>query len=102
MKEITANELHQLMESGKKPTLIDVREPHEHDEFNIGGMNIPVTELPFRISELNELGDGDLILYCQSGTRSRLAQKLLATQFNMQNTINLQGGMIAWKEEITK
>jgi rhodanese-related sulfurtransferase len=98
MNNLSIHDLHQLMESGNTPKLIDVREPHEHEEFNIGGINIPVTEMPFRIDELKALGDVDFVLYCQSGSRSSLAQKLLDTQFNMRNTINLVGGLNAWKE----
>ena len=58
MDDITVNDLHQLIGSGKSPVMIDVREPHEHDEFNIGGINIPVTELPFRVSESKRLWRG--------------------------------------------
>lgn len=98
MNDISVNELHQLIESGKSPNLIDVRESHEHDEYCIGGINIPVTELPFRLNELKEFGDANVVLYCDSGSRSSLAQKLLATQLNVSNTTNLVGGMKAWKE----
>lgn len=98
MTNLSIQDLHQLIESGNSPILIDVREPHEHDEFNIGGLNIPVTEMPFRIDELKALGEADFVLYCQSGSRSSLAQKLLDTQFSIQNTINLVGGLNAWKE----
>jgi rhodanese-related sulfurtransferase len=80
--------------------IIDVREPDEHERFNIGGTNIPVTELPFRIHEVKQLGEGDIVLYCQSGNRSALAQRLLASQFNIHHTLNLTGGMIRWKDEI--
>jgi len=99
MKEITTKELKQRLESGEPLILIDVREPYEHDEFDIGGTNIPVTELPFRIDELKQFGDGDLVLYCQSGNRSILAQKLLAMQFSIENTYDLKGGVNAWKED---
>jgi rhodanese-related sulfurtransferase len=98
MTNLSIHDLHLLIEAGKAPVLIDVREPHEHEEFNIGGINIPVTEMPFRIAELKALGDADFVLYCQSGSRSSLAQKLLDTQFNIHNTINLVGGLNAWKE----
>ncbi len=97
MNDITVQELHLIIESGHAPKLIDVREPHEHEEYSLGGINIPVTELPFRISEITTLGDGDFVLYCQSGSRSSLAQKLLDMQFNIRNTSNLVGGMNAWK-----
>ena len=98
MKEITSKELHGRLAAGEDIILIDVREPYEHEEFNIGGINIPVTELPFRIEEVRQHGDQEIVLYCQSGNRSMLAQKLLATQFNIVNTLNLVGGARAWRE----
>jgi len=96
MKEISTKDLQARLASGEQLILVDVREPYEHEEFDIGGTNIPVTELPFRIDELNQFGDKEIVLYCQSGNRSMLAQKLLATQFNIQNTLNLAGGLSAW------
>ena len=98
MNEITSIELNARLATGENLILIDVREPYEHEEFNIGGINIPVTQLPFRIDELQVLGDQSIVLYCQSGNRSVLAQKLLAAQFNIVNTINLIGGVKGWKE----
>ena len=100
MNEITSKALLTRLAAGEKLTLIDVREPYEHEEFNIGGINIPVTELPFRIEEIKQLADHEIVLYCQSGNRSMLAQKLLATQFNIANTLNLLGGVRGWKEEM--
>ena len=99
MKEITPAQLKDRILSGEPTLLLDVREPHEHDEFDIGGINIPITQLPFRIEELKDLGEADIVLYCHSGNRSALAQKLLAAQFDIQNTINLVGGMKAWRAE---
>lgn len=98
MKEITPAELRERLTKGENIALLDVREPFEYEEFNIGGTNIPITELPFRTDEIRHLGDGEIILYCQSGNRSGLAQKLLASQFNIHNTVNLKGGIKAWKE----
>lgn len=99
MNELSVSELRARMQAGDPIILIDVREPHEHEDFNIGGHNIPVTALPFRIDEIMEFGSAEIVLYCQSGSRSGLAQKLLASQFNILRTINLVGGMNAWKEE---
>lgn len=98
MKEITPSLLREQLASGASLPLVDVREPYEHEEFNIGGINIPLSELAFRIDEIKELGEGDIVLYCMSGNRSTLAQKLLSAQFNITNTINLSGGLRAWKE----
>jgi rhodanese-related sulfurtransferase len=99
MKEITSAELRDRIAAGEKLFLLDVREPYEHEEFNIGGLNIPITELPFRVEELRPFGDSEIVLYCQSGNRSGLAQKLLGTQFQIYNTINLLGGVRAWRDE---
>lgn len=98
MKEIAPAELKQRLDQGEALILLDVREAYEHEEFNIGGANIPLTELPFRIEELRALGDGDIVLYCQSGKRSGLAQLLLQNQFQVTQTLSLVGGLAAWKE----
>ena len=99
MNNITVTDLHARLAAREDIILVDVREPYEHDEFNIGGINIPVTELPFRIDEIKAAGTGQIVLYCQSGNRSALAQKLLDTQFNMHQTLNLIGGAKAWRAE---
>lgn len=99
MNEISVSELKKRLSSGDHLLLVDVREPHEHDEYNLGGVNIPVSELPFRIDELKNEEENTIVLYCQSGNRSILAQKLLAMQFKIENTVNLKGGVNAWKEE---
>lgn len=98
MNDLTPAELHQLLSNGEKLFLVDVREPHEHEEFNLGGVNIPVTSLPFRIEDLKDAQDDKIVLYCQSGNRSGMAQKLLATQFKIEDTFNLKGGVNGWKE----
>jgi sulfur-carrier protein adenylyltransferase/sulfurtransferase len=53
--------------------LIDIREPYEHEEFNIGGENIPMDDLEKEDIQANVT----TILYCASGIRSKtLATKL--------------------------
>ena len=38
MTNITAEEVKARLDAGEKINLIDVREPHENAEFNIGGI----------------------------------------------------------------
>jgi adenylyltransferase/sulfurtransferase len=57
----------------KNIRLIDIREPYEHEEFNIGGENIPMDEL----EKEDILANVVTVLYCASGIRSKtLAIKL--------------------------
>ena len=42
MTTITADEVKFRLDSGEKLNLVDVREPHENAEFNIGGVLVPL------------------------------------------------------------
>jgi rhodanese-related sulfurtransferase len=99
MQELSANELRELLEA-ERVHLIDVREPYEHEEFNIGGTNIPLADLVNHEDKIKTMSaQRDIVLYCRSGNRSAVAQKLLAMRFGIENTLNLTGGVIAWKKE---
>jgi adenylyltransferase/sulfurtransferase len=88
MKEIT---YQQLQSDYKDAVLIDVRESYEHTAGNLGGINIPMSELPSRMSEVPKTDD--VILYCRSGARSAYAIQSLA-QAGWSNLINLSGGVM--------
>ena len=99
MKEITSPQLREMLEKKADLHLIDVREPFEHEEFNLGGQLIPLAELMEHEEELKSLSKtGDLVLYCRSGNRSSMAQKILAARMGIQNTMNLRGGIIMWTD----
>lgn len=55
-------------------SLIDVRELWERDIANIGGIHIPLAELPQRLKELE--GSKPILIYCQTGSRSQIARQL--------------------------
>lgn len=77
--------------------LIDVREPHEHNEFNIGGQLVPVGTVMGAIPDLMEHKDEEVIVYCRSGQRSGMAKQLMIAA-GFSNVKNLLGGMLAWRE----
>ncbi len=94
MKQVTAAELRDWIAAGKDFLLVDVREVFERTQFNIGGIHIPMDELPTRVVELST--EKDIVLYCEKGIRSVIAiQRLEAKGYN--NLYNLAGGMKAWK-----
>jgi rhodanese-related sulfurtransferase len=98
MQLITISELQDRLSKGEKINLVDVREPSEHDEFNIGGDLIPLGHIQsMDIGALEALKDQEVICYCRSGNRSGQACQIL-DMMGFTNTRNLQGGMIAWQK----
>ncbi|MBK8878130.1 MAG: rhodanese-like domain-containing protein [Haliscomenobacter sp.] len=95
--DITVQELKSKMERGDRFVLIDVREPDEHQAFNVGGHLIPLGTVPRTIPELEEHQEEEVIIYCRSGRRSATAQYMLL-QAGFKNVRNLEGGMLAWIE----
>lgn len=98
MEDITVQELHARMQAGEKINLIDVRELHEYEEFNIGAMLIPLGELPSRYEELSAFKNDEIIVHCRSGARSGNA-KMFLSDLGFENVRNLLGGMLAWKDQ---
>jgi molybdopterin/thiamine biosynthesis adenylyltransferase/rhodanese-related sulfurtransferase len=82
--------LEELQKNKEKYNLLDVRETKEREEQHIGGQHIPLGELLERIDEV--FFNRDLVVYCQSGVRSRRAIELLLKTDFKAKTINLKGG----------
>lgn len=96
--DITVQELKQRLDAGEKDfVLLDVREPVEREEFNIGGLHVPLGNLAQSLADLDEHKGKELIVYCRSGNRSGMAAGFLK-QNGFQNTRNLEGGMLAWQK----
>ncbi|HEX5025193.1 MAG TPA: rhodanese-like domain-containing protein [Agriterribacter sp.] len=99
MQIITAEEVNNRLQAGEKLNLIDVREPGENAEFNIGGILLPLGRIQnMNIGEIEALKDEEVICYCRSGNRSGQACLILDT-LGFSNTKNLAGGMLAWREK---
>jgi rhodanese-related sulfurtransferase len=99
MQQLTPELLCQWQQEGKNFMIIDVREPWEHEVFNIGGVLIPMGDLMAASSQLPK--DKPVVVYCEKGIRSVIAiQRLQA--FGYDNLYNLNGGMKAWREWLQK
>lgn len=102
MENISVDEVKRRMDAGEKVNLVDVREPHENADFNIGGILLPLGQIQtMQIDEIEELKDEELILYCRSGNRSGQAAMFLDAM-GFKNTKNLVGGMLAWEDKFGK
>lgn len=65
-----------LVEAGAQ--LVDVRTPEEYAKDHVAGaVNVPVTELEGRLSELTR--DRPVVVYCRSGNRSAKAASTLCS-----------------------
>ncbi len=71
--------------------LIDVRTVEEHKTASMGGINIPVDELPGRLHEL-PLSD-PILLYCATGRRSAAAVALIKEKHPDARVYSLKGGI---------
>jgi adenylyltransferase/sulfurtransferase len=98
MKEITPQELKDLINSKADFQLIDVREEYEHEEVNINGMLIPMGEILERSAEISK--DKQVVIHCRSGKRSATVINALENQHGFSNLYNLKGGILAYIEEI--
>ena len=99
MTNITTEEVKQRLDAGEALHLIDVREPYENAEFNIGGTLFPLGKIQsMQIEDIENLLNEEVILYCRSGNRSGIAARVLE-QAGFTNTKNLVGGMLAWQEK---
>jgi len=90
------------MDANEKIHLIDVREPDEHKDFNIGGKLLPLGNILSMMTEdIDDLKEEEVICYCRSGNRSMQASLMLET-FGFKNVKNLTGGMLEWQEKFVK
>jgi rhodanese-related sulfurtransferase len=99
MTTITADEIKIRLDAGETIHLVDVREPDERAEFNIGGTLLPLGNIQMMlIDDIEELKTEEVICYCRSGNRSMQACLMLET-FGFTNVKNLVGGMNDWREK---
>ncbi|HWK04409.1 MAG TPA: rhodanese-like domain-containing protein [Puia sp.] len=102
MQPISVEELKARIDAGDSLHLLDVREPSEHADFNIGGTLLPLGKIQtMQTDDIDDWKDEEVICYCRSGNRSGQACLILETA-GFTNIKNLTGGMMAWQDRIVK
>jgi rhodanese-related sulfurtransferase len=93
---ITDIDLTELETLRQQPNalVIDVRDEWEFEEFNLGGLNVPLPDIRARQSELVDFDP--LLVICTNGTRSRVAAKDFLRQpaLRHKQVYHLRGGII--------
>jgi rhodanese-related sulfurtransferase len=98
MTHITASELKHRIEAGETIKIIDVREPAEYAESNIGGILLPLGQIAnMQLDDIEDYKNEELIIHCKGGSRSMQAC-LILEQTGFNNLVNLTGGITAWQK----
>jgi rhodanese-related sulfurtransferase len=99
MKNISVQEVRERLAAGEQLNLLDVREPSENAEFNIGGTLYPLGKIQsMQVDPLEDWKDKEIIVYCRSGRRSATACMYLET-LGFSDPKNMEGGVLAWQAQ---
>lgn len=100
IKDVSANEAHQLIDSNKDMVILDVRTKREYNSGHIpGAILIPVNELSTRIKELTVHYNKPILVYCASGGRSPGA--IYTLRNNFAPIYHLSSGLSSWNFELS-
>jgi rhodanese-related sulfurtransferase len=97
---IEARTLADQLKRDPEPVIVDVRGP---DEFHgplghvANALNLPVSELPNRLTQINVFKDKPIILICRTDKRAANAAALLR-ESGFRDVHVLRGGMEQWNE----
>ena len=100
-QQITAEEAKKIVDSGEEHIILDTREQDEFNEGHIpGAILIPYTEIENKAEEMLPDKDAQILVYCRSGRRSKIASESLA-KLGYTNVKEF-GGIIEWPYEVVK
>ena len=97
MKSVSPQELRTLLNEGKA-VLIDVREPYELEICKIDALHIPMAEVAANIDKIDR--SKTVVIMCRSGKRAEAVANMLITDHNILEIAILEGGILAWIEQI--
>ena len=94
---VTPKEVLELLESNGGPLILDVRTKKEFDSGHVpGAVNIPLRQVAGKLDELQKYSERGIIVYCESGGRSRRAIQALSDS-GFKNLDQIDGDMAAWR-----
>ena len=96
--EMSAGQLLERLGSGDC-VVLDVRSAREYRSGHIpGALHIPHSGVAGRLDELEAHKACDIVIYCESGVRARIAQNTL-TKAGFERVYHLVGDMAAWRRD---
>jgi len=98
MDFIAAQSLKQKLDEGQVLFLLDIRENYERAVCAIPSHHIPMAEVCERLNELP--ANQEIVVICRSGKRAEALSNLLEKDFGYAGLHVLEGGILAWAEQI--
>ena len=97
-QDINANDVKLMIET-KDVLIIDVSLNKEYRKERIE--NAFLASSVVALKDLVEFSNKDqiIIVYCQEGSRSKVAAQILCNNLNFKKVFNLKGGINAWKKK---
>lgn len=93
-RNVSVAEAKVMTESSPSLLIIDVSTEKEYAQAHLSGaVNIPVSDLPNRIGELDV--NAAILVYCRTGRRSAEACSFLVKE-GFTHVYNMEGGILAW------
>lgn len=96
--DISVQQLHQILQQ-RDVYLLDVRTPKEYESAHLANTDnlIGYNAIGDHLSALPEAKDTEIIVYCRTGRRSRIASDFLR-QAGYANIRDVLGGITAWQK----
>lgn len=96
-RSMTPKELLGRLGTEAAPIILDVRSPWEFSAGHIpGAYNLEDRHVAYRIEELKQLKDREIVVYCEVGPRARWVEGLLR-QEGFTNVKHLVGDFSGWR-----
>src|SRR3974390_1562174 len=97
IEEVDPSEVNELIDEGV--TIVDVRGTEEFATGHLpGAKSVPRGHLESRIEAAVPDRSSDVILYCQTGSRSAYAARTLMQDLGYQRVRSMTGGITLWKD----
>jgi molybdopterin/thiamine biosynthesis adenylyltransferase/rhodanese-related sulfurtransferase len=97
VREVGVEEVAGMLDAARRPVLVDVREKEEYREGHLPeALSVPRGFLEMQIEGKVADKNAPIVAYCQGGTRSMLAGKVLK-DMGYTDVVSMAGGYGAWK-----
>lgn len=95
MSIITAEDLKNRLDNNEDIQVIDVREDYEFEDFNLGGINIPLDNV---LESIDKIATSKPVIFCcKSGKRSAAIVLALSKKHHINNAFSLKDGVEGYK-----